>query len=94
VICLNTGIRLLLASRLEKRYNESEMTAEIVRLLLVGCLVAMDVLAMAALRRRKLTLGQFTAWGLFALAVPALGPFLAILKGRARAPFRNRRTRR
>jgi hypothetical protein len=55
------------------------MNAETVRLLLAGCLVAMYVLAMLYLSRRPLTLGQFTAWGLFALLIPALGPFLVIL---------------
>ncbi|HTX92860.1 MAG TPA: hypothetical protein VMC09_16740 [Anaerolineales bacterium] len=55
------------------------MNAETLRLLLAGCLVAMYVLAMLYLRRRPLTLGQFAAWGLFALFVPVLGPFLTIL---------------
>jgi hypothetical protein len=49
------------------------------RVLLAGSLVAMYVLAMFFLRRRPLSLGQLTAWGLFALLVPALGPFLTIL---------------
>jgi len=65
------------------------MTAENLRLLLVVSLVAMYILAMLYLRRRPLTLGQFTAWGLFALFIPALGPFLAILN-RPGGPRRNR----
>ena len=72
-------IHILLASRPEKRYNKSRMNVETMRLLLAGSLVAMYVLAMFYLRRRPLTLGQFTAWGLFALFIPALGPFLTIL---------------
>ena len=55
------------------------MTAEILRVVLAVCLIAMYVLAMLYLRRRKLSLGQFIAWGLFALFVPALGPFLLLL---------------
>jgi hypothetical protein len=55
------------------------MTAETLRLLLAGCLVAMYILAMLYLRRRPLSLGQFIAWGIFALFIPALGPFLVIL---------------
>lgn len=55
------------------------MNAGTLRLLLVMFLIAMYVLAMLSLRRRALTLGQFTAWGLFALLVPALGPFLVIV---------------
>jgi hypothetical protein len=39
------------------------MNTETVRVLLAGCLVAMSVLAMFSLRRRPLTLGQFTTWG-------------------------------
>ncbi|MDP2976616.1 MAG: hypothetical protein Q8N45_10455, partial [Anaerolineales bacterium] len=39
----------------------------------------MYILAMFYLRRRKISLGEYTFWGLFALFVPALGPFLVII---------------
>ena len=55
------------------------MNAETLRLLLAGILVAMVVLARLTLRRQPLTFSQYTLWGLFALLVPALGPFLVIL---------------
>jgi len=55
------------------------MTAEILRVMLAGCLIAMYILAMLYLRRRSLSLGRFIAWGLLALFVPALGPFLVLL---------------
>ena len=55
------------------------MTVETMRLLLVGCLLGLYILAMFDLRRRSLTLVQFAAWGLLALLVPALGPFLVIV---------------
>ncbi len=55
------------------------MNAETIRLLLSVCLFAMFCLAMFYLRRRPLTWYQFTVWGLFALIVPVLGPFLVIL---------------
>jgi hypothetical protein len=55
------------------------MNAETLRLLLAGTLVAMYVLSMLYLRRRQLTFGQYALWGLLALLVPALGPFLVIL---------------
>ena len=55
------------------------MTVETMRLLLVGCLLGLYILAMFDLRHRYLTLVQFTAWGLLALLVPALGPFLVIV---------------
>jgi len=71
------------------------MTAGTLRLLLVGCLLAMYILAMFSLRRRPLTLCQFAAWGLFALLVPALGPFLTILNRPGCPPgrIRDRRNR-
>ena len=55
------------------------MNAETLRLLLAGTLVALYTLAMLYLRRQPLTFSQYTLWGLFALLVPALGPFLVIL---------------
>jgi hypothetical protein len=55
------------------------MNAETLRLLLTGYLLAMFVLALTYLRRRPLTWVQFSAWGFFALLVPALGPFLVIV---------------
>jgi len=55
------------------------MNAEVLRLLLAVSLIAMYVLAMLYLRRRRLGLGAYLFWGLFALSLPALGPFLVIL---------------
>ena len=83
----------LLASRIKRRYNKFGMNAETVRLLLAGCLVAMYVLAMFSLRRCPLTLGQLTSWGVFALFIPALGPFLVILTRPGDPPRRIRARR-
>jgi len=55
------------------------MNAEVLRLLLAVTLIAMYVIAMLYLRRRRLGLGAYLFWGLFALSIPALGPFLVIL---------------
>jgi len=79
---------ILLASPLKKRYNQSRMTAGTLRLLLLLFLFAMYVLALLYLRRRSLSRLQFAAWGLFALLVPLLGPFLVILlrPGQQRQP--------
>lgn len=55
------------------------MTVEHLRWLLVLCLIAMYLLAMLYLRRRKLAPGWYIFWGLLALSLPALGPFLVIL---------------
>jgi hypothetical protein len=78
------------------RYNQSKMTAGTVRLLLLLFLFAMYVLALLSLRRRPLTWFQFAAWALFALLVPALGPFLVILlrPGQRRPPSQIVRSRR
>ena len=50
----------------------------------------MYILAMLCLRRRPLSLGQFIAWGVFALFIPAMGPFLVILNRPASRPVRRR----
>ncbi len=55
------------------------MTAEILRVMLAVCLIAMYILAMLYLRRRRLSLGRFIAWSCLALFLPALGPFLVLL---------------
>lgn len=68
------------------------MTVETLRVALMIVLLAMYLLAMLYLRRRPLTLVQFAAWGLFALFVPALGPFLAIASQPGRPHRRSRRT--
>ena len=55
------------------------MTTGTLRLLLFLILFVLYLLALLSLLRRSLTVLQFSAWGLFALLVPALGPFLVIL---------------
>ena len=51
----------------------------ILRGLLIATLVTMAVLAILYLRRRQLSTLSYLAWGLLALMVPGLGPFLVIL---------------
>ncbi|MBI3159811.1 MAG: hypothetical protein HYZ26_09465 [Chloroflexi bacterium] len=41
-------------------------------------LFLMLALAVLSLRRRRLNLGQYLAYGLLALLIPALGPYLVI----------------
>ena len=55
------------------------MGAAAIQMALVVCLLALYLLAMFFLRRRNLADGEYLLWGLFALLVPALGPFLVIL---------------
>ena len=65
------------------------MKAEKLRLWLAGIPVAMYLLAIMYLRRPPLTFSQYILWGLSALLVPALGPFLVILIQRGKPAQRN-----
>lgn len=51
----------------------------LLRILLIATLVSMAVLAVLFLRQRKLSLAAYLGWGLLALVVPGLGPFVVIL---------------
>ena len=55
------------------------MNAEMLRLLLAGNLVAVYVLEILYLHRQSLIYSRYTLWGLFALLVQVLEPFLVIL---------------
>jgi hypothetical protein len=70
------------------------MNAATLRLMLAAVLFAMYILVMFYLRCRLLTLGQFTAWGLLALLIPVLGPFLVILSRPGETKHVHKRTRR
>jgi len=54
------------------------MDAHSLHLLLVLFIFGMYFLALAYLHRQPLTFGAFALWGLAALLIPALGPFLVI----------------
>ena len=51
---------------------------DILRFLLAVCVVSMAALALFYLSRRKLSTAEYAAWGLLAILVPLLGPFLVI----------------
>ncbi|MEA4908768.1 MAG: hypothetical protein VB089_14170 [Anaerolineaceae bacterium] len=55
------------------------MPASIIRTLLVIVAAAMLLLAIFYLRGRRLSWLEYGAWGLLALCLPYLGPFLVIL---------------
>jgi hypothetical protein len=55
------------------------MSTQILQYLLVGCMVGMALLAVFYLLGRRLTLIGYLAWGLVALLIPAVGPFIVIL---------------
>jgi|GEM_PF-6563500 len=69
---------ILLVFLPENLYNQFGMNAATLRLMLSLTLIAMYLLAMFSLRRRRLGLGAYLIWGLFALTIPALGPFIVI----------------
>lgn len=54
------------------------MTAGLVRILLVIDIGAMALLALIYLRQRKLSWVGYCCWGLLAVGIPVLGPFLLI----------------
>lgn len=54
------------------------ISPDVMRVLLVICLVAMAILAVFYLRQRKLSVKAYIGWGLLAILVPLLGPFLVI----------------
>ena len=53
-------------------------TPEIMRALLLACLLSMLILAALFLRRRDLTFMAYLGWGLLALLLPFIGPYLVI----------------
>ncbi len=55
------------------------MSTQTLQVLLVGCLVGMALLAAFYLRGRRLSLAGYLAWGLVALLIPAIGPFIVIM---------------
>lgn len=55
------------------------LTRETMRILILLCLIGMALLAAFFLRTRRMSLNSYIAWGMLALFVPLLGPFLVIL---------------
>jgi hypothetical protein len=53
-------------------------TAGVIRVVLLVDIVALALLALAYLRQRRLSWTGYFRWGLLALLVPVLGPFLVI----------------
>jgi len=55
------------------------LSPDTMRFLLGTCILGMALLAAFYLRRRGMSAREYIAWGLLALLVPLLGPFLVIL---------------
>ncbi len=69
----------LFAHRQKCHYNgRMALSADIMRVFILGDLIAMVLLAGFYLRRRTLSWPAFIAWGLLALFLPVMGPFLVI----------------
>ena len=51
---------------------------ELIRILLLLCVMGMALIALFYLRRRNLSVREFTLWGLLALFLPILGPLIVI----------------
>jgi len=54
------------------------LSSDLMRLLLLGCMLSMAVLAMLTLHQRSITLQETIIWCLTANLIPALGPFKVI----------------
>jgi len=55
------------------------ISPEIMRSLLLICLLGMATLAAFFLRQRSLSFTDYLRWGLLLILLPLLGPFLVIL---------------
>jgi hypothetical protein len=78
------------------------MNADTLRLLLGFFLIAIFLLSVSYLRRRKMSCGAYAFWGTFALLLPAFGPFFVIAyrpgelaprrRGRQKSALKRRQT--
>ena len=54
------------------------LSPEIMHFALLACILGMALLAVFYLRRRELSLLAYAGWGLLALLIPLIGPFLVL----------------
>ena len=55
-----------------------QISPDLMRLMLLMCMLAMVLLSVFYLRRRRLALLAYAAWGLAAILIPIIGPFFVI----------------
>ncbi len=55
------------------------ISPQLMRLLLVICLLGMALLAVLSLRQRKMPASAYIGWGLLAVLLPLIGPFVVLL---------------
>ena len=54
------------------------LTTEVMRFFVYICLFSMALLAVLFLRCRRLTIFEYLGWGLLALLLPIIGPYIVI----------------
>jgi len=52
---------------------------QLMRLLLIICLLGMALMAVLSLRQRKMPAAAYIGWGLLAVLLPLIGPFVVLL---------------
>ena len=55
-----------------------QLSPDLMRSLLLICMLTMVILAVFFLRQRKLTHLDYVFWGLIAILIPIIGPFVVI----------------
>ena len=55
-----------------------QLSPDLMRSFLLACMLIMAVLAVFYLRRRKLTHLAYILWGLVAILIPIIGPFMIV----------------
>ena len=55
-----------------------QLSPDLMRSLLLVCMLTMVILAVFYLRQRKLTQMAYVFWGLIAILIPIIGPFVVI----------------
>jgi hypothetical protein len=55
-----------------------QISPDSIRLLILLCMVVMGMLAAFSLRRRELPIRVYAFWGLVAVLIPLIGPFIVI----------------
>jgi hypothetical protein len=54
------------------------ISVDVMRMLLLLCLLGLSLLAILYLRKRKMSFAAYLGWGILAILLPLLGPFLVI----------------
>jgi hypothetical protein len=55
-----------------------QISPDLMRLMLLICMLGMCILAVLCLRRRELAPLAYALWGLAAILIPVIGPFFVI----------------